>query len=410
MSSSVKFNQRRAFIQALTKVGGAVVASAVPYTTVRAGQATLRGFKLASQDNLELYFDLDKAPAGHKIFILSNPDRLVIDLMDVKISAKMKVGGIHSSVVKNIRYATHDDSKLRIVVDLKRAIKHSYKFINRSGGAKRLIVDMGIQVARVNGKKVVKSVENKKSTELRDIVVAIDAGHGGRDPGAIGVNKTREKDVTLAVARRLSKALAKVDGIKPVLIRKDDKYISLRERTRLARANKADLFVSIHADAFRNKKAKGASVYALSLKGASSEAAQWLADKENSVDLFGDISLDGRTKVLRETLFDLAQNATLESSLSVGDFMLQEMRRFTSLHKSSVEMANFAVLKSPDIPSVLVETAFLTNPDEERKLRSSKHQERLASALRNAILGYFERMAPPGTILASRVAAERKQS
>ncbi len=408
MSSSVKFNQRRAFIQVLTKMSGVAAASAIPFSQALASPATLRGFKLASQDNLELYFDLDKAPTGHEIFTLANPDRLVIDLHDVKISAKIKVGGIHSNVVKDIRYATHKEGKLRIVVDLKRPIKHRYKFINRSGGAKRLIVDMGIQVASVDGKKSVKSAENKNTPRLRDIVVAIDAGHGGRDPGAIGTKKTREKDVTLAVARRLRKALAKIDGIKPVLIRKDDRYISLRERTRLARSNKADLFVSIHADAFRNKHAKGASVYALSLKGASSEAAQWLADKENSVDLFGDVSLDGRTKELREILFDLAQNATLESSLSVGDIMLQEMRRFTSLHKDSVEMANFAVLKSPDIPSVLVETAFLTNPNEERKLRSSRHQERLASALSKAILGYFERVAPPGTILANKVAQRRK--
>lgn len=408
MSSTVKFNQRRAFMQAISRLGGVAVASAIPFTHVYADQATLRGFKLASQDNLELYFDLDQEPAGHKIFTLANPDRLVIDLMNVKISAKMKVGGIHSNIVKDIRYATHDKEKLRIVVDLKRPIKHSYKFIGRSGGAKRLIVDMGVEVANVDGKKVVKSAGNKKASKLRDIVVAIDAGHGGRDPGAIGTKKTREKDVTLAVARRLSKALAKVEGFKPVLIRDSDEYISLRDRTKIARDHKADLFVSIHADAFRNKQAHGASVYALSLKGASSEAAQWLADKENSVDLFGDVSLDGRTKALRETLFDLAQNATLESSLSVGDIMLQEMRRFTSLHKASVEMANFAVLKSPDIPSVLVETAFLTNPKEERKLRSAKHQERLARALRDAIVAYFERVAPPGTVVASQLAARNK--
>lgn len=408
MSSTVKFNQRRAFIQAVSKIGGVAVAVAIPFSSACAGQATLRGFKLASQDNLELYFDLDRKPAGHNIFTLSNPDRLVIDLMDVKMSAQMKVGGIHSSVVKDIRYATHDKEKLRIVVDLKRAIKHSYKFINRSGGAKRLIVDMGVQVANVGGKKVVKNTENKNTSKLRDIVVAIDAGHGGRDPGAIGTKKTREKDITLAVAKRLSKALAKVEGFKPVLIRDSDKYISLRDRTKIARDHKADLFVSIHADAFRNKQAKGASVYALSLKGASSEAAQWLADKENSVDLFGDVSLDGRTKVLRETLFDLAQNATLESSLSIGDIMLQEMRRFTSLHKASVEMANFAVLKSPDIPSVLVETAFLTNPKEESKLRSAKHQDRLARALRDAIVAYFERVAPPGTVIASKLAGRNK--
>ncbi len=398
------FDQRRAFIRLMTKAGGAVAVSILPLSTARASSnAKLHGFKLATQDNLQLYFDLDKAPAGHKIFTLSNPQRLVIDLYKVQLDAKMNVLGIHSDVVDRIRYANHSDNKLRVVVDLKRNINPSYRFVNRRGGAQRLVIDMGVSVSSENGKKIVKSANELHKDQLRDIVIAIDPGHGGRDPGAVGVNKTREKDITLAIARKLYKHLSAVEGIKPVMIRNKDMYISLRQRTRKARQHQADLFVSIHADAFPKKNARGSSVYALSLKGASSEAAQWLADKENAADLFGDVSLDGRTEELKKTLIDLAQNATLESSLSVGDHMLEEIRRISRLHKSGVEQANFAVLKSPDIPSVLVETAFLTNPKEEQKLRSDVFQNRMAKALHSAVMAYFERKAPPGTVLAGRI-------
>ncbi|MCB1756149.1 MAG: N-acetylmuramoyl-L-alanine amidase [Gammaproteobacteria bacterium] len=404
MSSHNVSSQRRAFIQLLSRASGAAAVSVLPLSVANAaGSATLNDFKLATQDNLQLYFDLDKPPSGHKVFSLDKPDRLVIDLYDVKLGAKMNVVGVHSDVVERIRYATHQQKNLRVVVDLNRAISPSYKFVNRTGGAQRLVVDMGVKIAKVDGKKVIKSASDQHKDELREIVVAIDAGHGGRDPGAVGPKKTREKDITLAVARKLNKRLASVEGIKPVMIRDKDVFVSLRERTRKAREHKADLFISIHADAFPKKNASGSSVYALSLKGASSEAAQWLADKENAADLFGGVSLDGRTEELRKTLIDLAQNATLESSLGLGDHMLEEIRRVSKLHKSSVEQANFAVLKSPDIPSVLVETAFISNPKEEQKLRTDIFQDRLAKALHNAVMGYFERKAPPGTILASRL-------
>lgn len=401
-------NQRRAFIQLLTRASGAAAVTALPVCAVNAAQkTTLFEFKLATQDNLQLYFDLDSTPAGHKIFTLAGPDRLVIDLDNVRISASMKVGGIHGDVVKNIRYATHKGKNLRVVVDLNRPIKPTYRFVNRSNGAKRLVVDMGVEVSRVGGRKVVKSAPKNIDGKLRDIVIAIDAGHGGRDPGAIGAKKTREKDITLAIARKLHRKFASIDGVSPILIRNKDEYVSLGGRKMKARKNKADLFISIHADAFPKKNARGSSVYALSLKGASSEAAQWLADKENSADLIGGISLDGRTEELRKTLIDLAQNATLETSLSIGDIMVGEIKRVSRLHKTSVEQANFSVLRSPDIPSVLIESAFLTNPKEEMKLRSDVFQNRLATALHNAVMEYFKRKAPPGTVLASRMATRR---
>ena len=404
MTSKPHFNQRRAFIQLLTRASGLAAATVLPLTSARAAdRATLYEFRLARQDTLQLYFDLDKMPAKHNFFMLTGPDRLVLDLDEVRTSASMKIGGIHSKVVRNIRYATHKEKNLRIVVDLDRPIQPAYRFVNRGKGGKRLVVDMGVKLEEVGGSKVVKRAPELNSKKLRDIVVAIDAGHGGRDPGALGPKKTREKDVTLAIARKLHKRLSGVEGIKPVMIRNKDEYISLGMRKRKARQNKADMFVSIHADAFPQANARGSSVYALSLKGASSEAAQWLAEKENSVDLMGGVSLGGRTEELRKTLLDLAQNATLESSLSIGDIMVGEIKRVTRLHKTSVEQANFSVLRSPDIPSVLIESAFISNPKEEMKLRSDVFQGRLATALHNAIMTYFERKPPPGTVLASRL-------
>lgn len=408
MSFKKVSDQRRAFIQLMTRAGG-VVASSLMLTPVAmaSAKARLYNFRLATEDNLQLYFDLDAAPAGHKVFTLAQPNRLVIDLHHVRLDAKMRVGGIHSDVVKDIRYGTHQGSHLRVVVDLHQPITPTYQFVPRSGGAQRLVVDMGIAVAQRGPRQVVKSAPVAKAEQLRDIVIAIDAGHGGRDPGAIGHRKTREKDITLAIAKKLEKKFAAVDGVKPVMIRSKDVYVSLGERKRIARRHKADLFISIHADAFPKKEARGSSVYALSLKGASSEAAQWLAEKENAADLMGGISLDGRTEVLRKTLLDLAQNATLESSLSIGDYMINEIKRVSRMHKRSVEQANFSVLRSPDIPSVLVESAFLTNPKEEQKLRSAVFQKRLATALHDAVMNYFERKAPPGTILASRMQTQK---
>ncbi len=391
-------------MQLLTRASGVAAVSLLPAPVLaESKRVTLYNFKLATQDNLQLYFDLDGAVPSHNIFTLDKPNRLVIDLNDVKVSAKMDVIGVHSDVVERIRYATHKGRNLRVVVDLNRTISPSYKFVTRRGNARRLVIDLGVGIAQIDGRRIVKSASDQHKNQLRDIVIAIDAGHGGRDPGAIGAKKTLEKDITLAVARKLKRKLEQIEGIKPLLIRNKDVYIGLRERIAKARKHNAELFISIHADAFPKKRARGSSVYALSLKGASSEAAQWLADKENAADLFGGVSLEGRTEELKKTLLDLAQNATLESSLDVGEMMLEQIRRVSHLHKSSVEQANFAVLKSPDIPSVLVETAFLTNPKEEKKLRTDVFQNRLASALHKATVAYFKRKAPPGTILASRL-------
>ena len=237
-------------------------------------------------------------------------------------------------------------------------------------------------------------------SQLRDLVIAIDAGHGGEDPGARGRKGTREKDVVLEIARRLAALIEKEPGMRPVMIRDGDYYIGLRKRIEKARSQRADLFISIHADAFRDSRARGSSVYVLSQRGASSEMARWLAARENAADLVGGVSLDDKDDLLAEVLLDLAQTATLEASVEVADNVLQEMKRLGKVHKKQVQHAGFVVLKSPDIPSLLVETAFISNPSEEQRLRNSRHQQQVAQAILAGVRNYFASNPPPGTLMA----------
>ncbi len=231
--------------------------------------------------------------------------------------------------------------------------------------------------------------------------VVIDAGHGGEDSGAIGPRKTKEKQVVFAIAKKLQRLIRNHPGMKPVMIRKGDYYVGLRKRMEIARKAKADLFISIHADAFRNRKVKGASVFTLSNKGASSEMARWLAKHENAADLVGGVSLDDKSDVLKTVLLDLSQTATRDASYEVAQKVLRNFRSIGKLHSYSVQNAGFMVLKSPDIPSILVETAFISNPHEERKLRSSKYQQKMAKAIYRGILDYFQYSAPVGIRMAA---------
>jgi len=230
--------------------------------------------------------------------------------------------------------------------------------------------------------------------------VAIDAGHGGDDPGALGPRGTQEKDVALAIARKLESWLQRQKGITPVMIRSGDYYISLRGRIRKARNYKADLFISIHADAYVNGTAQGSSVYVLSSKGASSEAARWLADSENNADLIGGVSLDDKDDLLASVLLDLSQNATLAASMDVASRILSQLGKISEVHKNQVEHAGFVVLKSPDIPSILVETGFISNRHEENQLRRQNYQQRIANALGDGLVQYFQDNPPAGTWLA----------
>ena len=236
----------------------------------------------------------------------------------------------------------------------------------------------------------------------RDIVIAIDAGHGGEDSGAVGYRGTHEKKVVLQIAKKLKELVDAEPGMKGVLVRTGDYYIPLRKRMQIARKHRADFFVSIHADAFRDKRARGSSVFVLSNKGASSEAARWLANSENQADLVGGVSLDDKDNVLASVLLDLSQAATMQVSHEVAQQTASNLGRIGKMHSRNVQKARFMVLKSPDIPSMLVETAFISNPEEEQKLRDPKHQQRIAKAVLTGIRTYFHNSPPPGTWLASR--------
>ena len=240
---------------------------------------------------------------------------------------------------------------------------------------------------------------------LRPLVIAIDAGHGGQDPGARGATGAREKDLTLQIARELARQVNATPGLKAYLTRDSDFFIALDQRYKKARAAKADLFVSIHADAFTNPAASGSSVFVLSQRGASSQAAKWLANQENAADLVGGVRLQDKDNTLASVLLDLSQSATMKASEDMATYVLGGLKRLGKTHKPHVERANFVVLRSPDVPSMLVETAFITNPDEERRLRDPAHQKRLAQAILDGVNTYFTRQPPPGTLYAARASA-----
>ena len=393
----VSANRRRL----VSLLGGALVA--LPTAGFASRGATLAATRLVHQANAVLHLDLDVAAPGARLFTLADPDRLVIDLPGTDPAVGVGPESFASGPVAGIRYGRQADGALRVVVDLRRAVSPSFRFVPRPAG-QRLVVDLGV---RGDPAQAVTRHRVVESAPLRDVVVAIDAGHGGKDPGAIGQRATREKDITLAVARRLYRRLSAVRGVTPVMVRDDDTYVALRERMRIARARRADLFVSIHADAFKRREARGSSVYTLAAKGASSEAAAWLARSENeSAALFGDVALDGLGSSVRQTLLDLAQGATLEASMDCGAEVLEQLKGIGAVHKPSVERANFAVLKSPDVPSMLIETAFISNLQEEEKLNDPGFQQRLAVAIGDGVSSYLARRAPRGTLLA----AQRQQA
>jgi N-acetylmuramoyl-L-alanine amidase len=368
-----------------------------------AGQVDVHGARLwIAPDQTRLVVDT-AAVIDHKIFALDNPHRLVIDIPDAKLKGKLPIAEQDDLVIQGLRSGVRAGDDLRIVVDLKRPVRaKSFLLEPNERYGHRLVVDlMPRKGTKASAKHAHLSVQ-KKSEKLRDLIIAIDAGHGGEDSGAIGPKGTKEKVVTMAIARKLGALVKKEPGMRPVLIRKGDYYVRLYKRIKLARKARADMFVSIHADAFTDKKVRGSSVYTLSHKGASSKAAKWLADKENSADLVGGISMDDKDPDLSKTIFDMVQNATMEHSNIAAKVVLAKLGRVGSVHSRKVQRARFAVLKSPDIPSMLVETAFISNPQEEARLRSSEYQSKLAGAILAGIKEYFASYPPPGTRLAKR--------
>lgn len=353
----------------------------------------------SAPDHVRLVFDTS-GPVDHSLFSLSKPDRLVIDIAKARYKGKLPVPENDNPVIQRLRSASRKNGDLRVVLDLKGRVKPKSFVLkpNRQYGH-RLVVDL---YPGKSGGRTVTAVRRTQPKALRDVVIAIDAGHGGEDPGAKGRSGTYEKTVVLAIARKLARMIDREPGMRAVLIRKGDYYLGLRKRMQLARRHRADLFVSIHADAFRDPRVQGSSVFTLSSRGASSEAARWLAERENSADLVGGVKLEDKDDLLASVLLDLSQTATREASHQVARKVLSQLKRVGKTHKQQVQQAGFMVLKSPDVPSILVETAFITNPREERRLKDTRHQQKMAEAIMRGIRAYFEQMPPPGTLLASR--------
>ena len=365
----------------------------------------------ASPDSTRVVLDLSE-PASYSVFSLDSPDRVVIDFERIEADASRIKVPDSSGVVKSVRFGERGRAGLRIVLDVNAKVE-AKAFLtppNETYGH-RLVVDLGHGLAAAAAPvEAPKPVKVAGGEGQRDLVIAIDAGHGGEDPGAVGKAGTREKNVTLAVARKLAERINAEPGMKAVLTRTGDYFVKFRDRTARARTHEADLFVSIHADAFMDRSVRGSSVYVLSTRRATNEAARWLAERENAADLIGGVSLHDKSDVLQSVLLDLSQNAAISASREAAARVLAELDHVGQLKRSEVQHASLIVLTSPDMPSMLVETAFISNPDEERRLRDPSHQERLAKAIHAGVRRYFYDNPPPGSRVAVLAARERGQA
>jgi N-acetylmuramoyl-L-alanine amidase len=362
--------------------------------------------------------------SDYSVFQLHKPERVVVDLKNTTINSDALKDFDYSGLIVSSRNSKRDNNSLRLVLQLRKTTHlKDFQLQPSLGYRHRLVLDLfekpiqhkktvnqsvkKLKPSSTKAKQLTRPIVKKTNFKAkksvaglrhRDIIVAIDAGHGGEDPGAAGKRGTKEKKIVLSIARKLARQVNKQPGMKAVMIRTGDYYVSLRARTNKARRANADVFISIHADAFRNSKARGSSVFILSKRGASSETARWLADKENSADLAGGVSLDDKDDLLAKVLLDLSQTASIEGSNSVAKKVLRGLKKIGKTHKKSVERAGFVVLKSPDIPSILVETGFISNPYEEQQLRKTTYQKKVADAIFAGINDYFKRYPIPGTI------------
>ncbi|MDN5864766.1 MAG: N-acetylmuramoyl-L-alanine amidase [Gammaproteobacteria bacterium] len=338
----------------------------------------------------------------YRVFTLSDPARVVVDFLDARPADQVEFSIDPNPLIRGIRAAGRfDGNGERVVFDLYHAAKpRSFKRHDASG--KLLVIDFGAQAASREHTKPVATAASSRPQRLRDVVIAIDAGHGGHDPGAIGPDGLEEKDVTLAIAKDLYRYLSHIKGIKPVLTRKGDYFVTLAGRRKIAREANADLFVSIHADSSTYNYPKGSSVYVLSLNGASSVAARILAQRENAVDEIGGVELADEEPVVRSAIVKLAQRGSIAQGLQLARSVMAQITQVVPLHSETVERAPFAVLKSPDIPSILVETAFISNPQQENKLATPAFRKRIAKAVAQGIEAHVRQFAPPGTLIAAR--------
>ena len=334
------------------------------------------------------------------VFTLEHPARVVVDLKPATLDRhRVTLPSAGAGPVRQLRIGPRDGGGLRLVLDVDRAL--AARTLPGADGmtTHRLVIELGGEAAPASA--AVPPPAERVAVQSRELVIAVDAGHGGVDPGAIGRDGTHEKDVTLAIARALAHRIDAEPGMRAMLTRNSDTFVPLRERVERARQAQADLFISVHADAIADRSVAGSSVYVLSARGATSEAARRLAERENAADLVGGVSLDNKDPVIASVLLDLSQSAAMSASMAAAEKVLGELNGIGEVRKERVQQAGFVVLKAPDIPSLLVETAYITNPTEERRLRDPRFQSRVADAILAGVRYYFRDNPPPGTRLAA---------
>ena len=383
-----------------------------------------------ARDRVQLILDLSE-PARYTTYFVDQPPQVVIDLPDAEPSDALKDRSYFgkSKAIRSIRGGKRQDGGIRLIVRLDQPARPSTWLIPAADGKPdRLVIEMPAGKAQARGERLPdidfessprtagrpaeRAPQRLARAVRRDIVIAIDPGHGGKDTGAIGLRDVREKDVVLAIGRRLATLIDREPGMRAVMTRRGDTFLPLRSRMSVARKQKADLFISIHADSAPNGSlASGSSVYVLSTRGASSEAARWLADRENASDMAGGLRLAAaHDREIASVLLDMSQGASMESSLDLGKRVLNQLDHIGPLHSNSVERAAFAVLKSPDIPSILIETAYLSNPAEEWRLASDEGQRQLAQAIMDGIRGYYRNRLPHSVMVADTDNAPRSRA
>ncbi len=364
--------------------------------------------RLWTKPSVETTVVLDLTRAhDYQAFYLTAPNRVVLDLQGAEMLKSVSEVDLMGGPVRSIRSARRNAKDVRVVLELKQGLDYkTYSLPPNEVHGHRLVIELFPKL--VVGKEVVSAISEIKKAEdytskARDIIIAIDAGHGGEDPGAIGPRGVREKDVVLSIAKELERILKAAPGYSPLMIRTGDYYLNLRERARRAENAKAELFISIHADAFKHPSASGGSVYALSEHGASSTTAKWLADKENRSDTIGGVDLENITDDVRQVILDLSMTHKQKESLPLGLDVLRSMGKITKLHKHNVEEAGFAVLKGASASALLVETGFISNPQEAKQLASPAFQRKMAQAIFDGIHAYYSAHPPDGSLLSKTI-------
>jgi N-acetylmuramoyl-L-alanine amidase len=394
-----------------------ILASAAFAFPFGASATQIRNARLwRSDDKLRLVFDLS-GPVQYKTFSLSAPERLIIDLSGANLSGDFSQLALSNTVIRAIRSGHFGQGDTRIVLDLSGPVQlNSFLLPPQDGQGHRLVLDLKtsapLQIAAAPLEEEREPVTDKAHPK-RDIIVVVDPGHGGKDPGAVGAKGEREKDVVLSIAQLLAKRLKREKGFDVKLVRNDDFFVPLRKRVEIARKHNADMFISVHADAAPRLTASGASVYCLSEGGATSATARFMAQRENGADLLGAsslLNLKDKDPMLAGVILDMSMNATLAASLQLGSTVLGSLAGITTLHQKRVEQAGFAVLKSPDVPSILVETGFISNARDSQRLVTARHQQAVADGLFEGLQRYFQKNPPMNSYIAWQQEQKKMQA